>query len=142
MYAIGPIPWINIFLVIGIYLLIILCFNFIMRKYLKVDKRKTFSYNHVNEKHKRIDWTIRIIFMITLMILTFIGVYKYNNEGLWKLMPSILFVIFLMVSEAVRAFMEWKYATNPKAYIFTISQTVIMLILFPILIKLLFLILS
>lgn len=135
MYGIEPIFWIKLFAVVGIFLLISFVFNIIMRKYLKVEKRKTFSYNHVNEKHKKIDWTIRIIFIITLTILTYIGVYKYNSEGMWKFTSSISLMVFIVISEIARAFMEWKYSTNPKAYIFTISQILFLTLLFWIIFK-------
>ena len=135
MYEIEPIFWIKLFSVVGIFLLISFVFNTIMRKYLKVDKRKTFSYNHVNEKHKKIDWAIRIITIIAMIVLTFIGTYKHNNEGLWGFVPSISIFVSIAITEMVRVFMEWKYSANPKAYIFTLSQLLFLMVLFWITIK-------
>ena len=32
----------------------------------KIEKRRIFSYNHINERNKKIDWTIRITFIVIL----------------------------------------------------------------------------
>ena len=135
MYDLEPIFWIKSFSIVGIFLLLSFIFNTIMRKYLNVEKKKPFSYNHVNEKHKKIDWTIRIITIIAMIVFSFIGIYKHNYEGLWRFVPSISILVFIAISEIVRAFMEWKYSTNPKAYIFTISQLLFLMILFWITVK-------
>ena len=106
-----------------------------MRKYLKVEKRKVFSYNYVSEKHKKIDKTIRTISIISIIVFTFISVYKYNSEGIWRFVPSILILVSVVITELVRAFIEWKYSANPKAYIFTLSQLFFLMFLLWITIK-------
>ncbi|TLS36279.1 DUF4181 domain-containing protein [Pseudalkalibacillus caeni] len=93
-----------------------------MRKWLKVDKKKLFSYNHVNEKHKKVDWTIRITFLIVLLFGFFLALINISNGRAWIWEPSFVLFIYIIVSETARAIMEWKYATNRKAYILTVSQ--------------------
>lgn len=132
MYGIEPIFWIKLFLSIGIFAFLLFVFNSLMRKYLKVEKRKIFSYNHVNEKHRKIDWTIRISFVIITLTPHFFiirNISKNISQNIWY--PEIWFsiLVFFIISEMVRAFMEWKYAENQKAYIFTISQLIFILIL-------------
>ena len=137
LYAMEPIFWIKFFILIGILSLLLFGFNSIMRKHFKIEKRKTFSYNHVNEKHKKIDWSIRIIFVIiSIMFLVISKMNNYNYGTIWRFIPSILLGTFVLISEAVRAFMEWKYAVNPKVYIFTISQIIFMLVSVALVVKL------
>ncbi|WP_200805869.1 DUF4181 domain-containing protein [Desulfonispora thiosulfatigenes] len=108
---------------LAIFTSLIFAFEAVMRRYLKVEKRKFFTYNHVNEKHKKIDSTIRISFLIILFIL-YIYLVSGPDKIIWYLQPGVLGFIFLGISEIVRAVMEWKYAVNRNAYIFTISQLI------------------
>ena len=132
MYDLDTLFWIKLFILLGILALLMFIFNITMRKYFKVEKRKTFSYNHVNEKHKKIDWTIRISFII-IMTITHFFITRNLNEPIWYLEIWFLILVFLVVSEMVRAFMEWKYAENKKAYIVTISQLIFVVALLGIL---------
>lgn len=130
MYELEPVFWIRLFTVLGLLLLITFVFNTLMRKYLNVEEKKIFSHNHVNDKHKKIDWIIRGLFMVMIIMFGFIGIYRYNSEGLWGFTSPILLIVFLLVSESTRAFMEWKYSTNRNAYIFTLSQLFFSIILY------------
>ena len=128
MDGIDRVSWKFVFPVLGILLSLLLIFESIMRKYLKIEKRKSFSYNHVNEKHKKIDAIIRIGVIIIILITVFYLIVT-SSEPVWCFEPLFLILLFLVVSETTRAFMEWKYAENPKAYILTISQLIFTLIL-------------
>ena len=93
-------------------------FEFAVRKLLGVERRKWFSYNHVNERHKKVDWTVRIIFLILIFISTY---YTFaNEETVWYFESWFVIMIFLMASETLRAIMEWKYAEKKKAAAATI----------------------
>lgn len=59
----------------------------------------------------------------------FINTMRDALEGFWFLETWFLMIIFIVVSETVRAMMEWKLAVNKKDYIFTISQLVFGVIL-------------
>lgn len=43
-------------------------------------------------------------------------------ESIWFMNTWFLFFVFIVVSELVRAVMEWKYVEHSNAYIFTLSQ--------------------
>ena len=79
MYGIEPMFWPKLFLVLGMLTLLIYGFSDVIRRYLKVEKPKFFSYNHVNKKHEKIDWTIRISFIIILIISSFF--MRGNTDG-------------------------------------------------------------
>lgn len=118
------------FLTLGIYSSLLFIFNTLMRRYLKLEKRKLFSYAHINEKHKKIDWIIRIIFLIAVII-SYFSITRNSDffGGLWYFIPWFLLVAHIVLSEVIRAFMEWKYAENPKAFIFTITQLIFTFVL-------------
>lgn len=120
----------KVLLLIVFVLLIAYSFNAIMRKWLKVEKPKFFSYNHVNDKHKKIDLSLRGVVSVLLII----G-YVNNSERLsqaqkpiFLLKTWVLLFAFVVSIEVVRAFMEWKYAENPKTYLVTVSSLVFLVI--------------
>ncbi|UFT97941.1 DUF4181 domain-containing protein [Radiobacillus kanasensis] len=118
--------WIDLILILGPFFLLLYLFNKLMRKLLNVKKKKFFSYNHVNDRHKKIDWTIRISFMVILLLS--IPFNMLSTMKHWYLQPWFLMISFLVISEAARAVMEWKYAANRKDYLFTISQTIFIVV--------------
>ncbi|MEG0385593.1 MAG: DUF4181 domain-containing protein [Solibacillus sp.] len=97
-------------------------FDVVIRKLLGADKRKSFSYNHVNSKHKKIDWSVRITFMILLLLSHYYTFYNNTFENYWYMEPWFVLISFFLVSDLLRAFMEWKYAENRKNFIATIAE--------------------
>ncbi|WML44674.1 DUF4181 domain-containing protein [Neobacillus sp. PS3-40] len=130
MYGVEPTFWLRLISLLAFVLLLLVSFNTIMRKWLKIERKKFFSYNHVNEKHKKIDWTIRITTIVSILSGYVINIMRDPINWLWFLQPWFIIFIFIVVSETVRAVMERKYAENPNAYKLTISQIIFVLILF------------
>lgn len=127
MYGLSLSFGLKLLLLIVLFLLIIFLFNYIMSKTLKADRRKLFSDFHINEKHKMIDWTLRIITMVCLLL-----IFPFNmdeTKSYWFLQPWIILSLFLFVSEIVRAVMERKYAENPNAYKLTLGQLIFVIIM-------------
>lgn len=119
--------WIKLIVIIGSILLLFSVFNILMSKLLGVEKKKSFSYNHVNDLHKKLDWTLRIIYVLVMLFILAI----ISTQG--TAMPMVFLIsaaIFLVISETIRAFKEWKYASNPKDYILTLSQLGLAIIVF------------
>ncbi|QFG00079.1 DUF4181 domain-containing protein [Psychrobacillus glaciei] len=129
VFGIEPIVWLKLIFVIVIFLILFIIFGSFIRRWLKVEKKKRFSHNHVNDKHQKIDWTIRIIFIAFIILGSFINVTRDYTERIWFLEPWYLLFGLTILSEAVRALMEWKYSDNKNAYIFTLSQLVFGMIL-------------
>ncbi|WP_026675284.1 DUF4181 domain-containing protein [Alkalihalobacterium bogoriense] len=120
--------WMNLLLLLSVVFVLWFLFNILIRKWLQVERKKFFSYNHVNEKHKKIDWTIRIITSVVFMVGFFITYMWEPADISWFIQPWFILVIFIIVSELVTAVMERKYAENPNAYKFTVSQVIFLLI--------------
>ncbi|WP_233549493.1 DUF4181 domain-containing protein [Lysinibacillus yapensis] len=115
----------KLILMLSIFGLFLFLINKFLRKWLNVEKKKLFSYNHVNDKHKKIDWTIRIIFIFFLFISLFININRDPLKRIWFLETHILLFVFIIVSETVRVIMEKRYAENKNDYIFSAIQLVI-----------------
>ena len=61
-----------------VLVLVISIFGFVIRKLLGVERKKWFSYNHLNERHKKLDWSVLIFFISLFFIST---VYMNNNDS-------------------------------------------------------------
>lgn len=116
----------NLILIYFIFGLILFFFNKALRKRLNVEKRKLFSTGYVNEKHKKIDWSIRTIFIVLIFISFFINVTRNPLEPIWILEPYVLLFSLIFICEIVRIIIEKKYAENRNDYIFTTIQLVIL----------------
>lgn len=133
MYAGETMLFLKIVLILGIGIILLSLFNYLMRKHLRVEKTSMFSYNHVNKKHKKIDWTIRIVSMIIIPLL-----YSYMlqnpEKNLWYLQSWILIIVFFIGIETVRTIMEWKYAENRNRYLLTVINLIFYIVLISIVI--------
>ncbi|MBC2726078.1 DUF4181 domain-containing protein [Desulfosporosinus sp.] len=130
MYGLGPKFWQELFLLITIVLLSLVSFNAVVRKLLNVEKKNLFSSHYVNEKHKKIDWTIRIIFLVVLLIGHFVNISRDPMDWIWFFEPWFLMMGLVPATEVARAIIEYKYAENRNDYKLTISQLVFIFILF------------
>ncbi|MFP9129643.1 DUF4181 domain-containing protein [Niallia sp. BSM11] len=101
----------------------------LISKLLKVDRKKFFSYNHINAKHKRIDWTIRTLTIICLLSVHAIFIIRDETSWYWFLQPWFILIVYLFSAEIVRAIMERKYAENPNTYKVTVSELILILII-------------
>ncbi|WP_164667314.1 DUF4181 domain-containing protein [Virgibacillus doumboii] len=111
-YGPGPEFWGNLVILGATLLLVFFIFNTIMRKILRVERKKLFSQNHVNESHKKIDRYIWIASILTIIVSYFIFLFNYHNHYLIENYQWIFLaigVVSALLQEAVRAVMEWKY---------------------------------
>jgi hypothetical protein len=112
--------WLQFFLVISIVFVLTSLVKFLLRKIFKIEKvkRKLFSYNHINEFHRKVDKWIRNITTIVLIILALLMI---TYEGFTYVYA--FGVVFLLAADyAVRAFFEWKYSEFPKQAILTLAE--------------------
>ena len=109
-----------------VVVLVVNTFGFVIRKLLGVERKKWFSYNHINERHKKLDWSLRLIFTI-LLIISFYYMIDNDTFGIpWFFKTWFILIVFLITSELLRAFMEWKYAENKRDFVATIAEMVFM----------------
>jgi len=117
----------SLILFLIVLLLIISIFGFVIRKLLGVERKKWFSYDYVNEIHKKLDLSVRIIYLSLVLISSYYK-FNYDNVGIaWYYELWFIIIVFLVTSEMLRAFMEWKYAENKKDAIATIAEMMFMI---------------
>lgn len=121
--------WLKLLFLIAVLSLAIFLFNALMRKLLSVKRPKAFSHNHLNDTHKRIDWSIRILFIFLMLIGVFVNASRFEEESYFFLQPYVLLVVLVFITETIRTVLERKYAKNPNAYLYTVSQMVFAFIL-------------
>lgn len=115
----------SLILISSIFGLVLFFINKFLRKWLNVEKKEFFSNNFVNQKHKKIDWTIRISFIVVVLFGFFVNVSEDPSSHIWLLQPHILMFGLIVVTELVRIVMEKRYAANKNDYIFTTVQLVV-----------------
>lgn len=129
MFGLGFNMWLLLIIIVGTYLILIIIINEVVSRWLGVKKKIFFSYNHVNDLHKKVDWTIRITFIIFITIGTYINMHREQNERLWYLETWSLLIVFIILGELLQAFIEWKYVENKKVYISTLIQLGFLIVL-------------
>lgn len=104
--------WIKFSLIVIIVFVLISIVKFLLRHLLKIEKVKKefFSFNHVNELHRKIDKGLRTFSTITLLILTCVLVVFYPD---FMYLFLIAIMTFMVLDYLVRAFFEWKYTQHP-----------------------------
>ena len=125
--------WIKFLFFVFIVFVLNSIVKLLLRKILKIEKEKktVFSYNHINELHGKVDWTIRITSMIALIVFNSLIIIEDYSINL-LLIASFFYIV---LDYAVRAFFECKYSQNPKQYILTTSEGVLFLVAIIIVIK-------
>ena len=97
------------------YLLSFFCEK-ILRRVINVEKRKSFIYKPVNKSQKKGERVLLVLFFISLFIQIVYSSPSFES--------STLLIIFLIVLNLYRAFMEWKYQKESKEYIITLCSLV------------------
>ncbi|MFS0749302.1 DUF4181 domain-containing protein [Oceanobacillus sp. 1P07AA] len=113
--------WLDIAVFVGIILVLHFVFSKLMRRLLKVKKRKAFSYNNVNEQHKKVDKIIRMV----VIILTSITLAIYYFPEIKPGFPVLLIIAMLLqlIPELYRVYMEKKYQSHLNNYKYTLAET-------------------
>ena len=119
--------WIKFGLIVIIVFTVISLVKLLLRKLFNIEKVKKefFSYNHINELHRKIDTGLRIFSVITLILLTFVVLFYFEDLiYLILIVPIVLVVMDYMV----KAYFEWKYTQYPKQSILTLTEMLLILI--------------
>ena len=111
----------------GFFILIVIStisvVKFSLRKILKIEKQKKdfFSYDYINDQHKKIDKWVRWGWL-------FIGlttIYLVFFQELPVMFYFSLFIAWMATDAFVRAYFQWKYSEQPKESVLTISEMLI-----------------
>ncbi|MFZ0370374.1 MAG: DUF4181 domain-containing protein [Halobacillus sp.] len=83
--------------------------SLILRNLLGADKKKWFSYNHINDFHKKGESMLRALFII-LLLASMPWTINYPFA------ISVLLIVFTIVQLGFQAFAEWKFSSNRQNY--------------------------
>ncbi|WP_349773687.1 DUF4181 domain-containing protein [Sutcliffiella horikoshii] len=118
--------WLYFAFIVVIVLTIMYVVRFLLRRAFSIDKSKKdfFSYNHINDLHRKVDWGIRLIILVVNLVLFFMII----EDIVPIYFVVIALLVLIIVDRLVHAFFEWKYSDNPKDAILTLSDMIIMVI--------------
>lgn len=106
---------------------IISAMQFAVRKIFNIEKKKSgFSYDFVNETHKKVDLSLRFAGLISLIAF---NMYSYEN-GYTFTYFTVGLLLFLIILDLENAYFHWKFAHESKQYILILSGTVMIIILY------------
>ncbi len=88
---------------------------------MQADKKKWFSYNHINDFHKKWDWILRFCPVPALLICYIFFTYQ-------PLILPVVIGIFIVIQAGFQAYVEWKYTDNPSNYKATLIEMVMIII--------------
>jgi len=114
-YELQPGFWMAFMIIMGAVLFLMVAIPAILRRTMGADKKKWFSYNHINEFHKKGDWSLRISFTISLIA----GMIIFSANPFIVLFISGLFSVSQL---GFQAYVEWKFIENRKNYKVTIVE--------------------
>ncbi|MBO0589337.1 DUF4181 domain-containing protein [Sporosarcina sp. E16_8] len=103
--------WVNFTFIVLIVFVLNTLVKLLLRKLLKIQnvKRPFFSYNHINERHRKIDWAFRITSALALIVTNYLVIIE--DYSIYLILYTSFFYIAL--DYTVRAFFECKYSQNP-----------------------------
>lgn len=118
--------WLKFVLFFVIVIATISVVKFMLRKVLKIEKRKKdfFSYDFINDQHKKIDKWVRWGWL--LIGLTTIYLVFYQELPI--MFYFSLFIAWMATDAFVRAYFQWKHSEQPKKSVLTISEMLIWVI--------------
>ncbi|MGV2939155.1 DUF4181 domain-containing protein [Mesobacillus sp. LC4] len=112
-------------ILIGLIVAIICLMKYFLRKVLHIPrvKRKAFSYYHINQTHRNLEWVLRVSTVIAYVYLSFQLMYEDFSVNLFLLIMTLLFT----AQDFLRAYFEWKATDQPKESILSIAEGVMLL---------------
>lgn len=103
----------------------------LLRRYLKLEKVNFFKNNYVNDKHQKIDWTLRFMLVFGYLVMAIIMSSGEKTTTAFFFVFVSYSLLNAIVLELVRAYMQKKYAENKNEYIPTLIQLSLLIIVVP-----------
>lgn len=101
--------WIKVVLFLLMVLGLIMVVKLLLRKVLKIEKEKKsfFSYNHINNLHRKIDWGMRITSVVVIIITNMLVIVE-NYPNYFLLLP----IFIIVLDYPIRAFFDIRRTPN------------------------------
>ena len=119
--------WIKYGLIVVLVFVCTLIAKLILSKLFKIEKVKKefFSYNHINELHRKVDKRLKLFSTVTMILLISV-MWFYFKEFNYLILIAV--IVFAVLDYLVRAFFEWRYTQYPKQSILTLTEMFLVLI--------------
>lgn len=119
--------WIKLGVIMIIVFALIPIVKLLLRKLLKIEKVKKefFSFNHINDLHRKVDKGFRILSTITLIPLVYVLILYYED---YMYLVLVAYIVLMVLDYTISAFFEWKYTEYPKQAILTLAEMAVILI--------------
>ena len=120
--------WLITGLLLVVLFILISLLKFSLRKLFKIkkEKKELFSYNHINKLHQKVDWFVRGVTMLALVVILYLTMFKGYPVSFFL----IALILLTAIDYSVRTFFEWKYSDNPKQSILTIAEMAVLVLVF------------
>lgn len=107
---------------LAVFYIVLYSTEYVARKILKTERKKFWSNQYVNDKHRKIEWILKGILTAGLVVLAIVYFSKESIIENW-FTPYLSYMLFTtIVIELARAYMEKKYAQSKKQYIVTLIE--------------------
>lgn len=115
--------WLTLILLLSSVTILTILVKILLREtlHIKKEKRRFFSYNHINDAHRKIDWAIRIVSGVISIFALYLSLYQDYSFNV----VLLVILLFAVAQYITQAFFEWKYTSNPKQTILTVSEMLI-----------------
>ncbi|CAN7512966.1 DUF4181 domain-containing protein [Rossellomorea sp. LjRoot5] len=120
----------KLLLIIGVYIIIIHLFHWVVSKWLSMKRRTFLSFETVNDQHERGDKLLRYLAVVILIAgFVFHLVTDFDNEY-WFLQPHFIVAFFFIARQLWKSFMEMKSFSDKRVSTYTLLETGINILLF------------
>lgn len=103
--------------------------TYIIREYFKVEHLSWWSYNFINDKHKRYDMALRTLSVILIIIGYIVNLSRGIENELWFFQPWSIIFALIILGQFLRAYMEKKYIEDKNYYKASIAEAVALIVI-------------
>ncbi|WJY28362.1 MULTISPECIES: DUF4181 domain-containing protein [Sporosarcina] len=115
-------------ILVGILLFFFLTI-WLVRKLFKVKTPFRWVAHSVNDRHRRIDWTLRAVFIFLLIgLAVWLAASDYSTVT-WLYVYFLYVTLSNVILESIRGYMQKKYSEDPAEYKVTFVQTALMVLI-------------
>lgn len=121
-------PWLGLLFYFILFFLVIYIFDRMMIKVLQIPRKSVLFDNHVNTTHRKVDWILRIIFILMIIVGEIINTLREPLPAIFILEPFTLVFLLIYVTELWKAYVEWKYEREKNSYKLTLYRLLVVTI--------------
>jgi len=107
--------WVELIKILLVVILLVGFIPAVFRYRMGASKNKWFSNNYINKFHEKVDWTLRIVIVISLII----SAILFNSQ---LLITYIILGFGILTQIGFQAYVEWRFSDNRKDFQVSLIQ--------------------